>query len=261
MNIRQFIRRKTDREWEKFGTDDPYFGVIADEKYRAAHLTETGKEAFFRSGAEYIDYVLGRVRQLFSPDWRIGKALDFGCGVGRLVIPLATHARAVTGVDVSDAMLAEARRNCTARSIGNATFVKSDDDLSRLDQTYDFIHSTIAFQHIPVPRGEHILKRLLTLLEPEGIGVLHFSYAEPRRASWAARINHLAIDYLPFYRNVRNARKGRGFFYPEMRMHAYDMSAILSILQTAGIANFHAEFTDHGGFLGITLYFRKPRSD
>jgi len=29
------------------------------------------------------------------------------------------------------------------------------------------------------------------------------------------------------------------------------------LLQTAGIPGFHAEFTDHGGELGVFLYFQR----
>ena len=38
-----------------------------------------------------------------------GPVLDIGCGTGRLAIPLAREGLAVTGVDLSDGMLARAR--------------------------------------------------------------------------------------------------------------------------------------------------------
>ncbi len=89
----------------------------------------------------------------------MARALDFGCGVGRLVIPLSKIAESVTGVDVSESMLNEAISNCDNQNVNNANFIKADDNLSMLSGKYDFIHSYIVFQHIPTKRaalsGEH----------------------------------------------------------------------------------------------------------
>ena len=53
----------TDREWEKFGRNDPYFGVITHDKFRKANLTDEKKKEFFRSGYIYIDTVLKKIRK------------------------------------------------------------------------------------------------------------------------------------------------------------------------------------------------------
>jgi hypothetical protein len=45
---------------------------------------------------------------------------------------------------------------------------------------------------------------------------------------------------------------------PEMMMNPYNLSELAFLLQTAGVERFHAEFTDHGGELGVFLYFRRP---
>ncbi len=86
----------TDKEWEKFGKDDPYFGVLTDNKYQKSNLTDEKKNEFFKSGFDYINNVLANIRQHIDQTFTIKKALDFGCGVGRLVIPLANLAEEVT---------------------------------------------------------------------------------------------------------------------------------------------------------------------
>ena len=65
------------------------------------------------------------------------------------------------GVDVSDAMLAEAKRNCRERNLDYVSFVKSDDRLSCLEGTFDLIHSLIVFQHIAPRRVEVLVRGLL----------------------------------------------------------------------------------------------------
>ena len=84
-----------------------------------------------------------------DPSFSINHALEFGCGVGRLVIPLAKIAKRVTGIDVSESMINEAKRNCESRKINNVFLTKTDDSLSLLANNYDFMLSFIVFQHIP----------------------------------------------------------------------------------------------------------------
>lgn len=68
------------------------------------------KKEFFRSGYDYIDHVIKLIKNHIYPTYTVNKAFDFGCGVGRLVIPLTEIADHVTGVDVSESMLKEAKK-------------------------------------------------------------------------------------------------------------------------------------------------------
>ena len=45
---------------------------------------------------------------------------------------------------------------------------------------------------------------------------------------------------------------------PAMQMNPYNLSELGFLLQSAGIRRFHADFTDHGGELGVFLFFQKP---
>lgn len=245
----------TDRDWEKFGNDDPYFRVIPNDGFRKTNLTDENKEEFFQSGFSYIDNVLEKVKQHVEPSLTIQKALDFGCGVGRLVVPLANVAQEVTGVDVSDSMLNEAKKNCEERSIKNVVFVKSDDSLSLLDGQYDFIHSFIVFQHIPVKRGEQIFENLIARLESGGVCVVHFTYAKNNAIG---KLVGFAKKYIPLSGNLSNLIKGRKFFAPLIQMNDYDINRLLLTMQKAGVSDCYTEFTNHGVCLGIVVYFKKP---
>jgi len=251
------FKRNTDRQWEIFGKIDPYFSVLTQDKYRKSNLTEENREDFFTSGHDYIDNVLNIVRKHIDTTYSPKKAIDFGCGVGRLVIPLARIAEKVVGMDVSESMLDEARANCKTRSLKNVEFLKSDDRLSLLKGKYDFIHSFIVFQHIPVKRGEHIFENIFEHLEDEGICVLHFTYAESHQIKNFMRI--LIIKYIPLARKIINLVKGRGFFYPVIQMNTYNLNKLFFLLQGKNVRNIYAEYTDHGGYLGIILFFKKQR--
>jgi len=245
-----------DKEWEKFGKNEPYFGVITHNKFRDSNLTDKNKEEFFESGFNYIGHVLEQIRLHIDPNFSIKRALDFGCGVGRLVVPLANVAQEVTGVDVSDSMLNEAKRNCEARSIKNAVLLKSDDSLSLLNGKYDFIHSYIVFQHIAVKRGEQIFENLIAHLETEGVCVVHFTYAKDYTTKrWLLLVKR----YIPFSSNFINLIRGRKFFAAQMQMNAYDLNRLFLTIQKANIRDCYTTFTNHGGELGIVVGFKKPK--
>ena len=47
---------------------------------------------------------------------------------------------------------------------------------------------------------------------------------------------------------------------PEMQMTTYDANALLFSIQDLGVTDIFVEFTDHGGALGVMLYFHRPES-
>lgn len=252
----------TDHDWEAWGQQDPYFGVITHEKYRAKNITKADKLDFFKSGEAHIEHVLSVCRQHFSPNFMPTRVLDFGCGVGRLVVPLSAIASEVVGIDVSESMLREARKNCEEHKIKNVKFVRSDDELSELDGEFDFIHSYIVLQHIPVCRGNHIFLQLLEHLSEGGIAVIHMTYFKNRRQY---KLKILKIEWLrSLLRKVYGlsrhywrllSRDGREAL---MQMNTYNLNEIFHFVQSAGIGYSVSEFTNHDGELGVLLYFRKP---
>jgi hypothetical protein len=76
----------TDAHWRQWGKFDPYRAALCNEKYGRACLAENAQE-FFQTGDEYIDALTRKLAMLYS-GMRLGTAVDFGCGVGRLSIPL-----------------------------------------------------------------------------------------------------------------------------------------------------------------------------
>lgn len=267
----------TDQEWEKWGNSDPYFGVITCDKYRTKNLTPKLKDEFFESGRQHIHHILDIIRRYLNPDFTPRKILDFGCGTGRLVIPFAEVAEHVVGLDVSDAMLKEAQKNCKDREINNIELLKSDDELTSLNGRYDLICSFMVFQHIPVNRGKLIFSRLLNHLNDGGICTVHFTYSKevyrPNNGLPAVTsyIDHLknTLRYqikksLSFVKSFLSSTQPIPVIPdfvsrdPEMQMNPYNLNELFFIIQSAGIYNIHTEFTDHGGELGVVLYFQKP---
>ena len=157
------LGNNSDNEWKKFGRKNPYYWVTTKSKFFDDVLDENRKKEFFNEGRDYAHRLLKIIRRHVNPDFSPKKVLDFGCGVGRVAIPLCDLADSVVGMDISDTMLDEARKNARKMKIDNLNFVEND---NRLGQgAFDFIHSIYVFQHIPWPRGRKILEKLLNQLE------------------------------------------------------------------------------------------------
>jgi len=242
----------TDLAWEEWGRRDPYFGVITDPKFRREAMTAESRNEFFGRTEAHVTYVMQMARHCAGSDFTPKKVLEFGCGVGRLLPAFAKIAQEVVAVDVSPSMLQEARLNCDAFGLANVRLLLSDDKLSTLDTGFDLIHSFITFQHIPTVRGKAIFRGLLRRLEPGGIGAIHVSYAklrfeendgvEPRREETGRR-------------TTPGSTAGAD---PEMQMNSYSLNELFFILQRDGVRRIEVDFIDHGGELGVFLFFQRP---
>jgi SAM-dependent methyltransferase len=244
------IDMSTDAAWEEWGQRDPYYGVITDPQFRRSALNEHSKRAFFESGAAHAHHVLTVIRNHINPQFAPRRILDFGCGVGRVLVPFAAVAEEVVGVDVSQSMLEEAQRNCDERHVRNARLLSSGDDLSTLPGAFDLIHSCIVFQHIPVERGRAILSRLLRRLSTAGVAAIHVTYSKSRFAA-----THGAAPAGTESPPRPSELPTPGTSDPEIQMNSYNMNEILFTIQRQGAQRLYAEFSDHGGELGVFLFF------
>jgi SAM-dependent methyltransferase len=249
--------KDTDREWERLGDVDPYYAVLSWDKYRAAELTPEAKAEFFESGRTHVELVLGAIRQHLVSDFRPARVLDFGCGVGRLLIPFATVSESVVGVDVSEAMLRIAAENCATAGAENVELVKGDDSLSRVRGQFDLVHSFIVFQHIRPARGEVIFRELIRLLRPGGVGVVHFTYRQARPR--LRRIGAWVHKHVPLTHNLLNLATGRPWSWPAIEMNHYSLGSLYATLQRSACEHCYVRFTNHSGHLGALLFFQKQK--
>ena len=241
----------TDRDWEKWGATDPYFGVYSSERFRSETMTSEARDEFFQSGDQHIENVLRALRQAFDPGFKPKSALDFGSGVGRLVIPLAKRTERVTGVDISASMIAEAKRNCAKAQISNVTFVESDDHLSRVRDSYDLVHSYIVLQHIAWKRGRIILQALADRVAPGGCLAVQFliGHEAPTIIRGLVRLRYA----FPPANWLRNMLRGRPIFEPAMQLHIYDLDVIKRDLKDRGFTLVH-EKDPWEGTRSVMLY-------
>jgi SAM-dependent methyltransferase len=137
--------RRHQRDWEDLGDLDPCWAILAhpERKFGRWDLDE-----FFRSGEHEIARLAVDMQRLGYPARR-ERALDFGCGVGRLTRGLVPYFRQCYGVDVSAPMIAAARKLNAAYP--SCEFVLNNNPNLRMfpDGHFDLIYSVLVLQHLP----------------------------------------------------------------------------------------------------------------
>ena len=260
--MKSTLSESSDEEWEKWGKKDPYFGVLTNESFRKENLDAAALSEFFRQGESDINELIDIFKRRFGVDLSPKRSIDFGCGVGRVLIPLARISEETIGVDVSVSMLNEAHRNCQKKNISNVRLLKLSDYRENSSLSVDFIHSMIVFQHIPTTRGIVLFNTLLTNLRPGGLGAIHFLYSK----SEYSNNNGIQKEVSIFRKTKRKVKrilrliKFRSEIDPFMEMNCYNLNQIIHILQNDNIKEFYTKLTDHGGCWGVLLAFQKEAS-
>lgn len=160
---------------------------------------------------------------LLGPAIPGAKALDFGCGAGRSTRFLAGLGFATEGVDISEAMLAQAR----ARDPQGSYHRVADGDLSLIAEgRYDRILSAFTFDNVREDHKSKLFGHLLRLLKPGGRLLNLVSSEELYRMEWASFStspfpgNAIAQAGSPVYtvmKDVVDARPVEDVFCPESR--------------------------------------------
>ncbi len=220
-----------DRSWERHGRSQAYYGVLSSDKFRTENLNEALIDEFMQSGSGHLEEVLSFAEAGFGPVAR-NKALDFGCGVGRVLLPLARQFSQASGIDISASMLVETRRNAEQAGFHNIALVHRVEELDATGPGFDFIHSVIVFQHIPVAQGEKIIAALLRRLAPGGVAALHINLRTHQsrwRRSGSALRKHIApLNILANWINHRPWNE------PMMQMNEYSLDRIFELAAGMG---------------------------
>lgn len=249
------LGNNSDSDWEKFGKKEPYYWVTTMDKYQDDQLTEDRLAQFFSEGHGYAIKLIEIIRKHMDPSFFPTRVFDFGCGVGRITIPLARIAQRVVGMDISDSMLTEARKNATRKGFSNLSFVKGDDRLSRLDGTFNFIHSIYVFQHIPWSRGRVILQQLLQRLDDKGVISLQFLISNT--LSRHQRLRYKMKVHIPMANNIFNLLARKKWDTPMMQLNSYDLNLVLEILRAGACHQLICRYTQESYYKGVIIIAQK----
>ncbi|MEZ5307477.1 MAG: class I SAM-dependent methyltransferase [Pyrinomonadaceae bacterium] len=239
--------------WEHFGSKNPYYGVATIDGFRGEELGDDVRAAFFESGETHVSEIWSEIERSFFPDFKPQNAVDYGCGVGRLAIPMAKRCGSVKGVDISSTMLTATDVNAKKAGLSNLKLENSERFMISGESDFDFVHAYIVLQHIDHAEGLRVIARLIDGLKPGGIGAIHVTYRDP--APRFAQIRAALYLKFPILFSLRNRFK-KTALEPMMRMTVYDLNSVFGILQDKGCHRSLVRMTFHG-FDGAMIIFQK----
>lgn len=241
------------QDWELLGEEDPLWAVLSDAQKRHGGWDP---EEFFATGVSDIAKLHDQQLVPFALPKHRGKALDFGCGVGRLTFALAKKYDHVVGLDISSSMLRRAEEFAGKRSSGNCTFVHNTSaDLKVFpDREFDLVYTNIVLQH--VPDRDAILSyvsEFIRVLKVGGIAVFQI----PSERNLRVRLNPRRIAYVAM-RGIgfSPAWLMRKFNLSPIQMNSISPAEVTRAVEEAGGRILRAERYDAGGSGSVGyLYF------
>jgi SAM-dependent methyltransferase len=238
------------RQWQKLGTEDPYWAVLTAPGKRDGKWE---KDEFYATGEAEIASIMERLNTLgLAPN--AGRALDFGCGVGRLSRALAARFAKVVAVDISEPMLAEARA-AIGHECGNIEFVHNTrGDLHVLPSaSFDFVYSSLVLQHIPRRHQLDYMRDFCRVLTPGGVLVFQ-TPSRPALSHWQGYA-HLLVP-TPLLNAIRRVRDGHSGV---MEMHWVPRARVETKLRAEGMQLLERERHDSAGrgFVSYRYFARK----
>lgn len=185
--------KELQKNWDEFGRTDPLWAI----------LTWPGKEdnkwqidEFFKTGTEEIDLVMRYVQSVYSISY--GKALDFGCGIGRLTQALTNYFDDVYGIDIASSMIESANRYNKYEK--KCHYILNEENDLRLfeNDSFDFIYSNIVLQHMKPEYSKNYIKEFLRIMTPNGITVFQI----PSEKKSLGQISIRNLSSIQIYRNT-----------------------------------------------------------
>jgi trans-aconitate methyltransferase len=161
------------RDWEEMAAIDPLWAIISspEKRFRNWELKE-----FLNTGREEVSSLMQAAEKLRLPEQR-RRAIDFGCGVGRLTRALRSHFPECYGIDISRGMLERARELTP-----ECHFRQANDLRSFPDRHADLIYSSMVLQHQPKKKqAAALIAEMVRVLAPGGLLVFQMPVHVPFR--------------------------------------------------------------------------------
>jgi SAM-dependent methyltransferase len=257
--------RRAER-WDAFASREPYFAVMTEPRFLRARFDAAAEADFFQSGDEYVSDLYGTLLASVAPHFAPLTVLEYGCGVGRLLLPFARRAERVTGVDIAPSMLATAREHVDRAGARNVELLTAE-AFAADTRTFDLVNCFLVLQRLRREDGLELLRALVRRVREGGVGVFHLPYRA--HLSPLVRAARSARARVPGVNAAANVLRRKPAATPLIESNTYDLNEVLAVLQEHHFDAPHLVFTRHGNLDGVIIHAlrkwsgpaQEPRSD
>ena len=222
--------RNTRRHWQALGKQNPLYAILTLKEVKDGKWDEA---EFFKTGQDEIKKTFEYLSSLnLKPE--PGRAVDFGCGAGRLTQALAPHFEETHGVDIAHSMIELANKY---NKFGEKCkyHVNEENNLKLFpDNHFDFVFTKITLQHMEPAYMKNYLKEFLRILKTGGVMFFQLpesptarldEYKSPARSFIKKIIPKLALD---IYYNLKH------FYHPIIEMYGTPREEIINLIEQGG---------------------------
>jgi SAM-dependent methyltransferase len=247
----------SDPRWEAFAAREPHFAVLTAPRFLQANLTPEHEREFFLSGEATVAWMLAVIDAGLAPGFAPMTTLEYGCGIGRLALPLAMRPGSVTAVDRSPAMLARARVEADRRELRHITFATPELVLSS-DRRFDLVVCYHVLQRMRRREARELISRLCRLIAPGGVGVFQWPYAAAE--SMAVSASRWVRQRVPGINSVANRVRGKGSDVPFIPTNLLPLASTLRAFDGPAFHGTHVALEHHEG-LDYAIAFVEKRAE
>ncbi len=164
VRCRAAVFRRFGSSWNDLGRENAFGAILTGEQGR---LESWNEARFLATGHADAARFVQRLTAIMPHSPR-HRALDFGCGVGRVTQGLAAHFETVIGVDVAASMI---RRAGALNTNPRCTFVVNRaPHLKRFPTgTFSVAYSRLVLQHVRPTFVRRYIPELVRVLAPGGV--------------------------------------------------------------------------------------------
>jgi ubiquinone/menaquinone biosynthesis C-methylase UbiE len=156
-------RRSIGWAWDRLGTDNAFGAILT----RDGQVADWDPAEFLATGREDAARFVADLARIVPHAGR-GRALDFGCGVGRIARALSEHFDHVTGVDAAPSMIERARTLNADRPRCTFTLNRAPHLRTFATGSFDVVYSRLVLQHIQPRIVRKYIPELIRVVAPGG---------------------------------------------------------------------------------------------